>query len=422
MKNLIRCITITAVLFLSVMIVHAGGFQVNEHGARATGMGGAVFANIYDASAIYFNPGALGFVPGTNIVFGSTLIFPSSTFTGPAPLTTETDAKSQMFYPSTLYASHNLGNGLAFGLGIYNPYGLGTEWPEDWPGRALGIKSTLRTFFFNPTVAYKIGDNLGIGAGFNYVYGTVNLTQALPLQQFGIPAEGKADFDGTGNGIGWNVGIYYKPIDEFTIGVAYRSSIDVDFEGEADLQVPQPLAQLLPGGDVSTGISLPANLLFGATYRINENLSLNAGFQYVFWDIVDDIVIDFKQKTSIPHPVTGDPMPIQDKQELALNYDDGFIVRFGVEYFLNEMLTLRGGYLFDSNPTPDQYMTPRLPDSDRHGISIGIGYKLSEIMTVDVSYMFLQFAERTVTNQFQGFNGTYNSSANLLGLNLKFHL
>lgn len=416
MKRLNQSIAVLTVIIFSVMTVHAGGFQVNEHGARATGMGGAVFANIYDASAIYFNPGALGFVPGTNVIFGSTLIFPSTTFTGPAPLTTETDAESQMFYPSTLYASHNLDNGLAFGIGIFNPYGLGTEWPEDWHGRALGIKSTLRTFFFNPTVAYKIGDNIGIGAGFNYVYATVNLTQALPLQDFGIPAEGKADFDGTGDGMGWNIGIYFSPSDQFTLGLAYRSSIDLDFDGDADLEVPQPLEPLLPGGNVSTGISLPANLLAGVTYKVNDNLSLNLGYQHIFWNVVEDIEIDFETKTLLP-----DGTPVQDKQRLLLNYDDGFILRFGIEYFLNETVTLRGGYLFDSNPTPDEYMTPRLPDSDRHGFSIGVGYTVSDLLTVDVSYMFLQFTERTVENQFQGFNGTYNSTANLLGLNLIFN-
>jgi len=414
-KRLNQCIAILTIIVFGVMTVQAGGFQVNEHGARATGMGGAVFANIHDASAIYFNPGALGFMPGTNVILGSTLIFPSSTFTGPAPLTTETDAESQMFYPSTLYASHTLDTGLAFGLGIFNPYGLGTEWPEDWPGRALGIKSTLRTFFFNPTIAYRIGDNLGIGAGFNYVYATVNLTQALPLQDFGIPAEGRADFDGTGDGIGWNIGIYFSPSDQITLGLAYRSSIDLEFDGEAELEVPQPLAPLLPGGNVTTGISLPANLLVGATYKVNENLSLNLGYQHIFWNIVEDIEIDFETKTQLP-----DGTVVQDKQQLMLNYDDGFILRFGVEYFLNEMLTLRGGYLFDSNPTPDEYMTPRLPDSDRHGISIGVGYKVSDLLTIDASYMYLQFVERTVENQFQGFNGTYNSNANLFGLNFNF--
>jgi long-chain fatty acid transport protein len=396
----------------------AGGFQVNEHGARATAMGGAVFANLTDASAIYFNPGALSYIPGTSIVFGTTLIFPSSKFTGPVPLTTETETESAFFYPSVLYASHSLESGLSFGLGIFNPYGLGTEWDENWVGRALGIKSTLRTFFFNPTVAYRVSDNLGIGAGFNYVYGTVLLTQAVPLDQFGIPAEGKVDFDGTGNGMGWNVGIYFTATEQLTLGLSYRSSIDLDFDGDSEFDVPAPLAPLLPGGDVTTSVSLPANLYAGISYQVNDQLNLNLGYQHIFWSVVEHIEIDFATKTRVP----GTEIPVQDKQALLLNYDDGFIFRLGAEYVVNENLAVRGGYLFDSNPTPDEYMTPRLPDSDRHGISLGFGYRASDLLTVDFSYMFLQFVERTVETHYAGFNGTYNSSANLLGLNFKFML
>lgn len=419
MKTLILTCVILSVTLFSVIPVQAGGFQVNEHGARATGMGGAVFANLTDASAIYFNAGALSFVPGTNVVLGSTLIFPSSRFQGPRPLTIETESESNMFYPSVLYASHRLDNGLAVGLGIFNPYGLGTEWDEDWVGRYLGVKSTLRTFFFNPTIAYNITESLGIGVGASYVYGTVDLTQALPLQDpmTGEDLEGRAQFDGSGDGFGWNIGIYFKPNEQFTLGLAYRSSIDLDFDGDSEMNIPHPLlSQLLPGGPVTTSVTLPANLHAGLTYFVNENLSLNLGYQHIFWNVVDEILIDFEIETV--NPITNEP--VQDEQALLLNYDDGFIFRFGVEYFLNQDLTLRGGYLFDSNPTPDEYMTPRLPDSDRHGFSIGLGYRLTDMITMDVSYMFLQFVERNVENHYAGFNGTYNSSANLFGLNFKF--
>lgn len=415
MKILKISISAVIIVMLAVTTIHAGGFQVNEHSPRATGMGGAVFANLHDASAIYFNPGALSFVPGTSIVFGSTLIFPSSTFTGPAPSPTETDSESQMFYPSTLFASHLLDNGLAFGLGVYNPYGLGTEWPANWEGRYLGIESTLRTFFFTPTIAYQIAENFGIGVGLNYVYGTVNLTQAFPIIVNGnIVGDGFVEFDGTGDGIGWNVGLLYKPTDELSLGIAYRSSIDLDLDGDAEFS-----GAPVPGSEVTTGATLPANLHVGVTYNVSDELSLNVGYQHVFWNEMERITIEYADG--------------RDPSVLPFNYDDGFIIRFGVEYKMSDDLMLRAGYLFDSNPTPDEYLSPRLPDSDRHGFSVGLGYRISDMITVDFSYMFLQFAERTIDNSNlgvlggmaqpplnPGFNGTYNSFANLIGLNLRF--
>jgi long-chain fatty acid transport protein len=404
--------TIGILVFLmifSTSTINAGGFQVNEHSARATAMGGAVFANLNDASAIYFNPGALAYVPGTNLVFGSTFIIPSTTFTGPSPLTLETDSKSRVNFPSVFYGSHRLDNGLTLGLGFFNPYGLGTEWPEDWMGAPLGIKSALRTYFFNPTVSYVIGDILGVGAGFNYIYSTVELTQQLANPLDGQPIPGsRAELDGSGTGIGWNAGLYLNLDPNINIGVAYRSAAEVDFDGDAVMTVPAPLQPLLPGGDVTTSVKLPANLYVGLSFFGIEDLSINFGYQYIFWSSVEEIMIDFETKTQV-----------QDTQTLTFNYDDGYIIRFGLEYNANSDLDLRLGYLYDSNPTQDRHMTPRLPDSDRHGITLGAGYRLTNSLAIDLSYMYLHFVERDITDHEFNFNGTYNTVAHLLGINFK---
>ena len=72
-------------------------------------------------------------------------------------------------------------------------------------------------------------------------------------------------------------------------------------------------------------------------------------------------------------------------------------------------------------------MEPSLPDSDRIGFNIGLGYKITPNISVDLAYMFLRFTERTIeksevdyTSGVAGFNGTYNSSAHLLGLNFSY--
>jgi len=389
-----------------------GGFQVNEHGARGTALAGAVFASLQDASAIYFNPGALGYLDGTSIVFGSTLIFPDAKFRGPAPSVEKTSIEKGVYYPSVLYASHTLPSRWSFGIGVFNPYGLGTEWPSDWVGRFVAIQSTLQTFFINPTVAYKINDYIGVGAGFNYVYGRVELTQALSFAPFA--GEGTANLSGTGSGYGWNVGVYLTPDPNVSIGLAYRSSVEVEFDGDAEYSnVPTILLGQLPGEDVETAVKLPANLHAGISFKGIENFIINFGYQYIFWDEVESIQIDFDGGSAT--------------QTLEFNYSDGYIVRFGVEYLMNDDLALRAGYLFDSNPTPDDYLTPRLPDSDRHGFTLGAGYNFTDTFGIDIGYMFLRFVERTIENSQVEFapgapmNGRYNSSANLLSLNFRFN-
>jgi len=413
LENNFKTILIVFIIYTCTALPgFGGGFQVNEHGARGTALAGAVFASIQDASAIYFNPGALGYIDGTSIVLGSTLIFPDAKFRGPAPSIDETSIEKRMFYPSVLYASHTLQNRLSLGIGVFNPYGLGTRWPSDWVGRFVAIESTLRTFFINPTVAYKINEYVGIGVGLNYVIGTVELTQALSFAPFS--GEGTVNLSGSGTGFGWNVGVYLTPDPNVTIGLAYRSSAEVDFEGDAEyLDVPPQLIELLPGNEVSTAVVLPANLHAGISFKGIENFTINFGYQYVFWGEVEEIVIEFDDG--------------EETESLDLNYSDGYIIRFGIEYQVNPEFALRAGYLFDSNPTPDEYLTPRLPDSDRHGFTFGLGYNITETFGVDIGYMFLRFVERTIENSNIEFalgapmNGRYNASANLLAVNFRFN-
>lgn len=124
--------------------VFAGGFQINEQGAKAMGMGGAFTAQANDPSAIFFNPAGLGFQKGTKVMFGTTLIFPSTS-------STKTKMKSQIFYPSNFYGTYGMDNGVSFGLGVYKPFGFGTE----WEGSEVLGNADFQTVFINPTISYN---------------------------------------------------------------------------------------------------------------------------------------------------------------------------------------------------------------------------------------------------------------------------
>ncbi len=61
-------------------------------------MGGAFTALANDPSAIYFNPSGITQLPGTNILGGTSLIFPNSSFEGPSPSITKYNLESNIFY------------------------------------------------------------------------------------------------------------------------------------------------------------------------------------------------------------------------------------------------------------------------------------------------------------------------------------
>ncbi|NUN69639.1 MAG: porin [Bacteroidetes bacterium] len=398
MNILSKSIAVCMLLLISSLSLHAGGFQLNEHGARAMAQGGAWAARAYDGSAIFFNPAGLGFQKIRSLYLGTTIIMPAASFYGPTNLgqNAKNEMVSQVFTPINLYATVPVMENLVVGIGINNPYGLGTEWPEDWTGRYITQKIDLMSFFFTPTAAYKVSDNLSIGVGLNYATGNVTLSRMVS------PGDAQVKLDLSGTGMGFTGGVIFKPTEALSVGVSYRSSVKIDAEGTAEFT---PSSALFPAGDAAATLELPATAFVGVAYKVMDNLEVEADYQFVGWSSYKELKIDFKKNnTSSVSPK---------------NYEDTYILRLGGEYTM-EAMQIRFGYLFDRNPVADHYTEPLLPDSDRNGFNIGVGYKINETMSVDASYLFLKFAERKVTGTEVEFDGVYQSNANLFGINFGY--
>ncbi len=95
--------TILLILGLCPGIILAGGFQINEHGARAMGLGGAFTAIANDASAIYWNNAGMTQLSGTNFMLGTALIAPNAQFRGVTPAVDKNYMKSEIFFPSSFF-------------------------------------------------------------------------------------------------------------------------------------------------------------------------------------------------------------------------------------------------------------------------------------------------------------------------------
>lgn len=402
------------IAILSFNITFAGGFQVNEHGAKATGMANAFAAIANNPSAIYFNPAGLIQLNGTHFMMGTTLIIPNSGFRGPSPEITETKMVKQVFNPINFYGTHQVSDDIVLGFGVYNPYGLGTKWPEDWVGRFISNEIKLRTFYFSPTAAWKITDNLSLGFGADYIYSTVFLNRKADLAPFNAEADVK--LDGTGSGWGFRLGLLYKPTEKLSLGLSYRSQAKISFEGTTESTYPEALKGKVPvpEGDAKTSLTTPQNITFGAAYNVTDDLLVSADFQWIGWSVYKELKVEFTNPAYAPLAATK-------------NYSNAYIARVGTEYRLSKSLAIRGGIFYDSNPSASEYVDPMLPDADRIGLCLGVGYNLFRNVTLDLAYVFLRFNERTIENSKvyyrgnTGFNGTYNVFAHLMGFNISYN-
>jgi long-chain fatty acid transport protein len=393
---------------IGTAVAVGGGFQLNEHGARAMAQGGAFAARASDASAIYFNPAGLGFQSQGEIYLGTTFIMPKVSFYGPITdandpaIKNETKMVSQTFTPINLYATYPVTENLHVGIGVINPYGLGTEWPSDWVGKYITTKVDLQSFYYTPTAAYKVNDQLSVGAGLSIVSGSVKLQQAKNV----INTDTRVAIDMTTKmAYGFNAGIQYKISPEVSAGVSYRSSVKLDASGSATFN-PQFAIVNVVNDDVTASLELPATAFVGLAYKASPNLEVEADYQYIGWSSYKQLEINFKND-----PTKNVVSP--------KNYENTYMIRVGGEYTM-DALKIRAGYLYDHSPVTAAYVEPLLPDANRNGMNIGFGYQFTKEISADVSYMFLKFDQRKAENTNIVFDGTYNSNANLIGVNVGY--
>src|SRR5690606_27553306 len=238
------------VLGLGAGGAQAAGFQLLEQNASGIGNSYAGSAAIAEnASTIYFNPAGMTHLPGINISGGLTAVKPSFKFkdggsTGPGglPLGSNNggDAGSLGLVPNA-YVSWEVTPSWYLGLGIGAPFGLMTEYDEGWVGRYHSKKFSIKSININPSVAYKVNDQLSIGAGVNWMQLDANYRRNSPAagligQLPGGMANplaptllGSPDLEAQvkmkGDAWGWNLGLMYQVTPDTRLGLSYRSKI-----------------------------------------------------------------------------------------------------------------------------------------------------------------------------------------------------
>ncbi|HXV06688.1 MAG TPA: outer membrane protein transport protein, partial [Burkholderiales bacterium] len=223
----------------------AAGFALLEQNVSGLGNAYAGSAAVaQDASTIFFNPAGLTLLPGTQAVVAGSAIYLDTEFSPtaapvfpPFPVVTPgTDTGGNLGGWSVvpnLYFSTPIGERFAVGIGVNVPFGLTTEYHDDWMGRFQGIKSELTSTNVNPSVAFKVSDTVSLGAGINWQKTDAELTNAVFLPAgLGVFVEGRTKLEADDDAWGWNVGALFQLGSDMRVGVSYRSAIDYTLEGD----------------------------------------------------------------------------------------------------------------------------------------------------------------------------------------------
>jgi len=418
-------VLLLTVLFLATAVTYAGGYRVSLQGNKALAMGHTGVAVINSSELVFFNPAGLVYLENKlSVSVGAHGVLADVSYqnaaTGEMAMT-----EAGLGTPFYAYVSYQANDWLAFGLGIYTPYGSGVTYEDDWAGSHLVNNIDLQAIFVQPSVSLKITDKFSVGGGPIYAMGSVNFNKNLDRTLVDLDGNrSEVTLEQTGiTNWGWTASAMLKASENLTVGVNYRSEIILSAEdGEADFE-NLPNSPIIPFSDTTFNaeLPLPAELTMGLSYKHNDFL-FAFDYNMTYWSAYEALTVEFAP--SAPGGETS-------VTELLRNYRDASTYRFGVQYEASESFTLRGGYYFDESPVQSGYFAPETPRNDSNGYTAGLTFKVGERLEIDASFLYLQFDEVDASYDYfiepftgapSSFGGTYKSSVFVPGLGITYKL
>jgi long-chain fatty acid transport protein len=401
--------SILGVSLLASTSIFAGGFQLNTQSVKALGMGGSNTAWALDASMAFYNPAALTKLKGHQFTAGFHYVMPS--------VSLQTDVHDNINQttpnanPIHFYYSGKITEKISVGFLVNNQFGSSSSFEDDWQGRYIVQNISLRTFMFQPTVAYQIHEKVSVGAGFVYATGAFSFDKAVPVSS-DDNVYGKAHLEGKGRAFGGNFGLYVdvfsNDVFDISFGADYRTGLSVELpNGEATFtDIPSSLRETFPEKTAfSGGLNLPSVTTAGLKvgYAINEEIELTAiyDFNYTGWQTYDTLAFDFE------NPETPDSKTVKNWQNTTTH-------RVGLDLNINNKVNIRGGVYFDKTPIQDGFLSPELPDVSHSALTVGASWNITEMISVDISFL-RQNLEFEADLDAASFSAKYRRQINVVG-------
>lgn len=372
---------------------YAAGFMLTEQSASSLGRayaGAGVDGS--DISGVFYNPATMTLHPGTQIQAGFVAIGLDLDYKGNDGTTENGRANTQPIPFG--YISHQATDNVWVGLAMTVPFGMGTEYDDNWSLASRGISAQVLTFDFNPNVAWKLSEKVSLGAGMSVQYAAADLKMRDNLPGLPQPVDGEIDADSWA--WGFNVGMMWTPADNLRFGLSYRSKVNHHAKGDFTVSnlrqgnmaitgdnptgaLTNPTLGALWGKhDAAVSLSTPAWLMATAAWDVNDLLSLYATFRWTDWSSFKDLDINYSVG-----PVT---MP----KNVHNAWKDTYLVSLGADMRFYDWWTMRAGIGYETSAVDEaQYRTAIIPDADRLWLALGSSFKVAKDFQLDVSAAWL---------------------------------
>ena len=433
----------SAALLFSIALLPAptlaASFQILEQSPAHLGKAFAGTASdAVDASSVFFNPASIIALDKPTLTLGGNAIFTQATFNNQNSNTNGAAGKTdEIGYVPNVYYVHPVSEHLSFGLGINAPYGLASEYDNDWSGRYLATRSELEVANINAVAAYALTDNLSLGLGINYQRADVTLESQFDSTLGINPApatDSSAKITGDDDAFAADVSLYYTPTEKTRFGLIWRQGGEFDLEGEAKFSLhplcspgagfptsapPAPTTGTIcaaslnaVAGNAEARLHLPDTITLSGSHQLSDGWWIHGDIAWTEWSNIQSVdVIN-----------SGNNLTINT---LELHYEDTMRYALGVTHNFDSPWTWRFGIAIDEAPQTDPALVnPRIPDQDRIWFSTGFNYEFSPNTSIDLAYSYIKVDEAIInnTNSQTGHHveGSFDADVNIVGVQANF--
>ena len=321
-------------------------------------------------AAIYYNPAGITQLDGQYFQAGLHALSANSEYHSPGGV--RSDTKFEILpVPEFYYASKLKDTAWSLGLGVYAPYGLGLQWPENTSFRTLAIEGRLTYVTINPVIAWQADPTFSVAIG-----PTVNYSKTKLRNGIGFTPGDEFKFIGDDIDFGMTAGLLWKPCEQWALGASYRLPTSLNYGGST---VQSPYS---PATSSSARIDFPQTIIAGISYRPTPNWNIEFDVDWTDWDIVNTLTFKNTATGDIPYP---------------LNWKSSFLYEFGVSRYLPHGYCVSAGYFFSADSVTDKNFNPILPDANLHVGSLGFGHK-GEHWDWAISGQIITGPSRTISN------------------------
>ncbi|MBR4883389.1 MAG: outer membrane protein transport protein, partial [Bacteroidales bacterium] len=451
----------------------AEGYQINSQSVRQWGMAHTGTALKLGAESMLFNPAGLAYMDSKFDISFGTIMIKSKVDFEQGDYTHQTN--NPLSTPVYGHLGFKLGKNLALGVNVTNPAGNSLVWGDDWAGATLIQNVSLKAFCVQPTVSYKIGKVLSIGAGLMIDFGSFEQEKALigknqlealsPLAEklsAMIPALGAlpgaiqsfhdqypAEIALKGSSkvsYGFNVGALVNITPKLTFGVNYRSKVKLSVEGGesdviyaneaaknvvttiANFSIPEQMAGMLDDATKQTVMGAIANMNkitklddanFNASMPIPSILSFGLTYQPTSaWTITGEAQITgWSAYKSLDINFSS----LSSPEVSVKNYKNTVAVRVGAEYDICDFATVRAGVYMDTPPVQMDNYNPETPSANSYGVTAGASLNPVKFLSIDLAVGYLRGEKTTGSCNEGAFKADYTKSAIMPGIGVRFH-